>query len=406
MSDHNTKPIPNAISIPWSVKQEGWGVRVNVERWTFKFTPIRVAMIGFAALAALAMGYRLIMGLESVTNLNDDWPWGLWKAIAVFSGIALAGGGFSMAFLVHVLKIQGLKPVARMTLCASMIAYFLGLLGLFLEIGRWFNVYVPFYSWGHESPMFETFFCIASYTVIQSLEFCEIVTEKIFRKIHWFFVKIFPALVVIGVMLPTMHQSTLGTLYLLAEGKLSPLWWSPIIFVLFLISSVYVGPASVAVISVLNDKSLGHRLPVAPMRLAAQIGASLMIIYLVLRIGDLVARNQLGAALSGTTESCLLLTEIILGLIIPLVIVFSPLGKTRGGLITYGVLTCFGVLLNRSNTVLIGMWENAGGVQYFPSALECLIISGLVVIALLGYIFLCENFSLLGEKEETETKSA
>ena len=404
MSDHNTKPIPNAISIPWSYKLEGWGVRVNVERWTFKFTPIRVAMIGFAAIALLAMGYRLIMGLHAVTNLSDEWPWGLWKAIAVFSAIALAGGGFSTAFLVHVLKIQALKPIARMTLCASMLGYFLGLGGLFLEIGRWFNFWPPFYSWGHESPMFETFICIASYTIIQSLEFCEIVTEKIFRPLHWMFVKIFPALVVIGVMLPTMHQSTLGTLYLLAEGKLSPLWWSPIIFVMFLISSVYVGPASVAVISVFNDKSLGHRLPLAPMKLVAKIGGALMIVYLVLRIGDLVARNQLGAAFDGSYESCLFLVEFVVGLIVPLVIVFSPMGNTRGGLITYGVLACFGVFLNRSNTVLIGMWENAGGVAYFPSVLEFIIVFGLLTFGLLGYIFLCENFDLLGDKEEAHAE--
>lgn len=406
MSSHNTTPIPNAVTIPWSAKLEGWGVRVNVERWTFKFTPFRVALIGFSALALLAMVYRMIMGLESVTNLSDEWPWGLWKAVAVFSAIALAGGGFGTAFLVHVLNIKPLKPLARMTLCASMIGYFLGLGGLFLEIGRWFNFWPPFYSWGHESPMFETFICIASYTVIQSLEFCEIVTEKIFRPIHWLFVKIFPALVVIGVMLPTMHQSTLGTLYLLAEGKLSPLWWSPIIFVFFLLSSLYVGPASVAVISVLNDKSLGRRLPLPPMRLIAKIGAYMMLVYLVLRIIDLVARHQLGAALCFDTESRFFLFELIVGVIIPLVIVFSPMGKTRGGLITYGVLACFGVFFNRANTVLIGMWDNAG-VSYFPSILEVVIVLGLITIAILGYIFLCENFSILDSKEdEPEAEAA
>ncbi len=400
MPDHGDptlKTIPNSVKVPWSVQIEGWGVRVNLERWTFKFTPFRVALIAFSGLALLAMAYRLVMGLESVTNLNDAWPWGLWKAVAVFGAIALAGGGFGTAFLVHVLHIKALQPIGRTTLAVSMIGYFLGLGGLFLEIGRWFNFWPPFYSWGHTSPMFETFLCISTYTVVQCFEFAEIVTEKIFRQLHWILVKILPFMFILGVTLPTMHQATLGTLYLLAEGKLSPLWWSPIIYVFFLLSSLYVGPATVAVISVLNDWSLGYRIPIAPMRLLGRIGGVLMIVYLVLRIGDLIARGQVGAALSFNFASCALLVEIILGLVIPLIIIYSPMANTRGGLITYGVLGSFGVFLNRANTVMVGMWDNAG-VAYFPSPLEWLIVLGMITIALLGYIFLCENFSILGEE--------
>ncbi len=402
MSDHGDptqKEIPNSVKVPWSVKLDGWGVRVNVERWTFKFTLFRLALIGFTALALLAMGYRLVMGLEAVTNLNDAWPWGLWKAVAVFGAIALAGGGFGTAFLVHVLHIKALQPVARTTLAVSLIGYCLGLGGLFLEIGRWFNFWPPFYSWGHTSPMFETFLCISTYTVVQCFEFAEIVTEKIFRSFHWIFVKILPLMIIVGVMLPTMHQSTLGTLYLLAEGKLSPLWWSPIIYVFFLLSSLYVGPATVAVISVLNDWCLGYRIPVAPMKLLARIGGSLMLVYLVLRIWDLAHRGQMGAALDFSPLSLLLIAEIGLGLIIPLAIVFSPLANNRFWLVVYGILGSFGVFFNRANTVIAGMWENAG-VPYFPSPLECLIVSGLVTGALVGYIFLCENFDILKPEHE------
>ena len=396
---HKETPIPNSVKIPWSISFEKWACRVSLERWSFKFTPMRLLLIGFSAFALLAMGYRLVMGLESVTNLNDAWPWGLWKAVAVFGAIALAGGGFGTAFLVHVLHIERLKPIARTTLAVSMIGYFLGLGGLFLEIGRWFNFWPPFYSWGHASPMFETFLCIATYTVVQCFEFAEIATEKIFRKLNWIFVKILPFMIIIGVMLPFMHQATLGALYLLAADKLSPLWWSPMIYIFFLISSLYVGPATVAVISVLNDKSLGYRIPVAPMAFLAKIGASLMLVYLVLRIGDLVARGQLGAMFSFDCQSLCLLIEIIVGLIIPLVIVFSRYGNTRGGLILYGVLASFGVFFNRANTVITAMWDNAG-VPYFPSALEFVIVLGLITSALIGYIFICENFSILGYEEK------
>ncbi len=405
VNDHSAShlnSVPNAVRIPWSVNLEGWGVRVNLERWTFKFTAFRVFLIAFSTVALCATGYRLALGLQAVTNLNDAWPWGLWKAVAVFGAIALAGGGFGTAFLVHVLHIKALQPLARTTLAVSMIGYFLGLGGLFLEIGRWFNFWTPFYSWGHTSPMFETFICISTYTVVQCFEFAEIVTEKVFRKLHRFFASILPVMIVVGVMLPTMHQSTLGTLYLLAEGKLSPLWWSPIIYLLFLLSSLYVGPATVAVISVLNDWSLGHKIPVAPMRLLARIGGVLMLVYLLLRIGDLMLRGQMGTALNGSIESQCLMVEIGLGLILPLLIVFSPLANTRWGLVTYGVFGSLGVFANRANTVVVGMWENAGGVTYLPSPLEWVIVLGFITSALLGYIFLCENFNILGQREGSD----
>jgi len=138
------------------------------------------------------------------------------------------------------------------------------------------------------------------------------------------------------------------------------------------------------------------------MRQLAKIGGALMLVYLVLRIADLVLRGQLGPALSGSIESQCLLIEIVVGLVIPLLIVYSPLSNTRWGLVTYGVLGSFGVFFNRANTVMVGMLDNAGGVRYFPSPLEFVIVLGMITIALLGYIFLCENFSILKPENEAE----
>jgi Ni/Fe-hydrogenase subunit HybB-like protein len=398
--DPTLKTIPNSVKIPWSIRfeKEKLGVRVNVERWTFLFTPVRVFLILFTLLAIAVMIYRFIMGLEAVSNLNDKWPWGLWKAMAVFSGVALAGGGYGTAFLVHVLHIKRLQPVARATMLASLLGYFLVLGGLFLEIGRWFNFWPPFYSWGHESPLFEIFICISCYTIVQVGEMCEVVTEKVFRQFNWILVKLMPLLIILGVMLPTMHQSSLGALYMLAAGKLHPLWWSPLIFLFFLLTSLFVGPAMLAVTSVLTDKCLGHKIPVAPMRFLARIGGVLMLVYLAIKFGDLANRGQLGQLTTGSFESWFFIAELLIGVIIPIFIVFSPLANSRGWLILYGFLASFGVFFNRTNVVITGMWRSTDSF-YFPSPFEFIIAFGLVTTAVLAFIYLSENFSILEEKD-------
>jgi len=393
--------IPNAVDIPWSVKleKEKWGVRVNVERWTLLFTPFRVLLILFTLFAFAVMGYRFLMGLEAVSNLNDRWPWGLWKAMAVFSGVALAGGGYGTAFLVHVLHIKRLEPIARTTMLASLLGYLLVLGGLFLEIGRWFNFWPPFYSWGHASPLFEIFVCISAYTIVQSLEMAEVVTEKVFRQFNWILVKVMPLLIIVGVMLPTMHQSSLGALYMLAAGKLHPLWWSPLLFLNFLLTSLFVGPAMVAVTSVITDKCLGYKIPLDPMRYLARIGGALMVVYLAIRFGDLAYRNEIGQLFTGSFESFFFMAEILLGVIIPLGIVFSSLANHREWLITYGFLASFGVFFNRTNVVITGMWRDAN-IIYYPSLFEIVIALGLVTSAVLAFLYLCENFNILGKKAE------
>ena len=406
MSDHThtdptTLTIPNAVDIPWSIKFEKarLGIRVNVERWTFLFTPIRVLFILFTFFALAVMGWRYLMGLYAVSNLTDEWPWGLWKAMAVFSGVALAGGGYGTAFLVHVLHIKRLEPIARTTMLASLLGYLLVLGGLILEIGRWFNFYAPFFSWGHASPLFEIFVCISLYTIVQTLEMCEVVTEKVFRQFNWVLVKVMPLLIILGVMLPSMHQSSLGALYMLAGGKLHPLWWSPYIWLFFLMTSLFVGPAMVAVTSVLTNLSMGYKIPLDPMRYLARIGGCLMVVYLILKFGDLAQRGAIGELFTGSFESFFFMAELLLGVIIPIGIVFSPLANSRCGLTLYGFLASFGVFFNRTNVVITGMWSDAKA-SYFPSPFEFVIAFGLVTGATLVFIYLCENFSILSEKEE------
>ncbi|GHT26078.1 Ni/Fe-hydrogenase cytochrome b subunit [Planctomycetales bacterium] len=368
------------------------------EMWSFRITPLRILMIALAVAAVGIMLYRFIFGLQPVSNLNDDWPWGLWIGFDVLAGVALAGGGYGTALLVYVLGIKKLNPFIRATALTSLIGYILVLAGLFNEIGRWWQFWRPFVTWGHASPLFEVFWCISMYTLVQVAELGEIVTEKIFKFLHKLFKFVLPVLIVLGIMIPTMHQSTLGALYLLMDGRLDPLWWTPIIFALFFVSSLMVGPAMAMLESVITYSAYGHKPKIEVMRLLARIGGGVMVIYLAIKLGDLYYRGQFGALFAGSFESYAMLAE--LGLVIlPILIVFSPLANHYAGLVIFGALGASGVFLNRMNVVVTGMWADAGSV-YYPAVTEVLVSVGLVCGGILVYLFLCENFNILNPPEE------
>lgn len=363
--------------------------------WSFRMTPIRYMLLGLGLLGILLMVYRLVFGLGSATNLNDEWPWGLWIGFDVLVGVALAGGGYSTALMVHIMGIKKFSPIARSAMLTSLIGYLLVMAGLFMDIGRWFNFWRPFVSWGYHSVLFEVFWCVSIYTMIQLLEFGEIATEKVQKPWHKFFKKIMPVLLIIGVLLPTLHQSSLGSLYVIEVGKLYPLWWSMLLPVFFLMSSFFVGPAMVTLETMLAGRSHGHKINLGVLQSLIKVSGYLMIVYLGLKIGDLIYRDAAGLVWAGNLEGNLFLLEMIGGIIIPIIICFTPkLRASKGGLIAFGALVASGVILNRMNVVFTGMADFMGG-HYFPSLIEWGVSIGLVALGVLVYLFIVENFNIL-----------
>ncbi|MDR1925025.1 MAG: Ni/Fe-hydrogenase cytochrome b subunit [Planctomycetaceae bacterium] len=377
-------------------------VKLGSDKFIFNFyvTPIRVLLMFFALVGLFIMLLRFVFGLQFVTNLDDSCPWGFWIAFDVMCGVALAGGGYGMALLVYVLHIDYLRPVVRGAMLTSLIGYLLVMVGLFLDIGRWFNFWCPIVSWGYESVLFEVFWCISAYTIVQVLEFCEVVTERFFCGFHKYFVRMMPMLVIVGIAIPTMHQASLGELYVLLEGRLHPLWWSPIIFLFFLLSSFFVGPAMIMIETAIAAFSFKHVVSIGVLQRLSRIGGVSMIIYLVLRFGDLFLRDKLGFVFEMSFASAAFWVEVVVGLVLPLVIIFSPLSKSRFWLVVYGVMASFGVFLNRLNVVITGMSGDMGS-NYYPSICEILVSVGLVSIGLLAYFFVCENFKIVEDNTTT-----
>jgi Ni/Fe-hydrogenase subunit HybB-like protein len=287
----------------------------------------------------------------------------------------------------------------------SLIGYLLVLAGLFCDIGQWPNFYRPFISWGYSSVLFEVFICISAYTTVQLLEFGEIVTERIGKKWNPIFVKVLPVLMILGIIFPTLHQSSLGGLYLIAVDKLHPLWWSTLLPSFFFISSFFVGPAMICVESTFAGRAFKHEVPIPVLRGLGQIGGGMMILYFVLKMYDLINRGALPLAFQGTLEGNLFLVEMVFGILIPMVLIFTKFTKTHQGLFIYGLLVSAGVVLNRVDVSLVGLAGQAAS-SYFPTLWEFLTSIGFTAIGCLLYCFIAENFRILGHDKKNEQVEA
>ena len=370
--------------------------------WDFTITPVRFVLTGLVALMVATVVLRLLTGFQYVTNLTDETPWGMWIAFDVMCGVALAGGGYSTALLVSIFQYKEFHIVARGALLTSLLGYILVMAGLFLDIGQWFNFWRPFVSWGYTSVLFEVFWCISIYTTVLSIEFFEIITERILRKkLHRYIVKILPVLIVIGLIFPVMHQSSLGGLFLIMKERMFPLWWSEFLPLYFLLSSFFIGSAMVTIETTLAKTAYGHEIPHNIMLKLTRVGAGMMFVYLLLKLYDLFEKHEWNYVFQGTLQSNMYCVEMLFGILIPLVIIVSPLSKKRGGLLTYATLTVFGVILNRLNCVFTSMYESG---SYFPGIGEIIVSVGLISLGVLIYCFLVENFNIIGNERAVQVK--
>jgi len=377
------------------------GAKLTSVKWKFRITPMRLVFMSIAAVAIAVILVRFILGLGATTNLNDQWPWGLWISFDVLLGVALAGGGYGTCLIVYVLRQDKFYPIARSAMLTSLLGYIVVVLGLLIEVGQWFNFWRPYVSWGHASVLFEVFWCVSCYTLIQVLEFFEVATEKVFKGLHKYLKKAMPVLLVIGITLPTLHQSSLGQMFYLMVGKVNPLWWSAFLPLFFLLSSFFVGAGMIIIESSLAGKALNHKVDISVLRGLARISGGAMALYLILKIVDMVVRGTFANVFAFNLPSIMFLSELVFGVIIPIIIAFSSWSSSRKGLLWFGIFNVAGVILNRFDVVFTGMGKylNQYGGHYFPAWTEVIVSLGLVSIACLAYLFIAENFSIIGHRE-------
>ena len=363
--------------------------------------PIGILILSLIALlGAVLVAIRFMYGLGAVSNMSDGRPWGLWKAFNVYAGIALAAGGFTLAATVYVFNLKKYHAVVRTAVLVGLLGYIIAMLSLLIEIGLPAYFWRVFIHWNIHSPLFEVIMAVMLYTVVLVLEFSPAVFERLGLDAPLKGIRAIQVPVVIaGIMISTGHQSSLGSILLNMPESLHPLWYTPYIPILFLVSVLASGPAAVIVASALTAKVFGYKLETDVLSGLGKGIAFILSLYLVLKIATLAIAGDLGLIFSAVPQNLLWWGEMLIGVIIPLVMLSNPsIRNKRAGVITAAVLVVLGVIFNRLNVVIFALAVRPG-YTYFPTWMEFGIAAGLIAWALL-IIWLAYRFLPIVSHEE------
>ena len=356
----------------------------------------------FAVLFMIALAFlatRFIFGLGSVTNLSDGYPWGIWIVIDVMVGTAFGCAGYAVALLVYILNKGEYHPLVRSAVLAGLFGYGLAGLAVMIDLGRYWQFYTLLWpGFIHvNSVMLEVAWCVMAYIVVLAVEFAPTVLERFgFKNVQQKLSKMMFLVIAVGILLPTMHQSSLGTMAVVAGNQISALWQTQLLPPLFLISALLMGYAIVPFESILA--SMGLRRPLETDLLAKLTGVALVVtgFYLVLRFGDLLWRGALGLAFAGDLDSIMFWIENAL-FVVPILLLAKRSNRNHPRLI---FLSAASLLLAgsiyRINTYIIGYHPFAGGTwHYFPSVGEIMVTVGIFSFEVMLYLLFVKTLPVL-----------
>ena len=366
-------------------------------------TPMTIFLIAVMAAGAVVAIYRLIFGLGAATNLNDIWPWGFWIGVDVLGGVALAAGGFVIAGTVYILNWKKYKPIVRPAILNAFFGYALAATSITLDIGQSFRIWHPIVMWQINSIMFIVAIHVVLYTTTLATESSPMIFEKLKMTGAYRFVnKIMVPIVLFGVLLSTLHQSSLGAVYLIIPSKLSPLWYSSRLPYMFLVSAVMLALSMVSFETILSSRIFKHKVSFDIITGLARGSLIVVILYFILKVWDLMSGAGIGAAFSGSFTANMYLLEMIIGILLPLILLSVSKFRTRlNSIFTINILVIVGVVLNRLNVGIFGLAEYTSrfGLDYFPSLMEIILTAAMIAFAFFGFKVSAKYLNLFPETE-------
>lgn len=366
-----------------------------------------------AVLAAIAGGllvWRFMVGLGATTAMNDGYPFGLWIAFDVVTGTALACGGYAVALLVYVFNKGHYHPLVRPAILTSALGYTIGGLSVLIDVGRpWLIYRVPlyFWEWNLNSALLEVALCIMAYIFVLWIELSPALLERwtkshhsrlarVASVTHDFLDRVLVWVIALGLLLPTMHQSSLGSVMILAASKLHPLWHTGLLPLLFLLGCVMMGYGVVVMESALAATAFRRPPETRMLGTLYTVAVVVICIYLIARIGDLLVNGRLGLMLRPDFYAVLFWLEIVL-LLIPIIMYFTrPRMRSNLGFMFRAAFIMVGAgVLYRLDTYLVA-FNPGDNWSYFPAVPEILITMGLIAAEIMAYVYIVKRFPILG----------
>lgn len=354
-------------------------VAARTPRVTFWRAAFAVVLVAFLYVTFL----RFARGLGATTNLSDAFPWGVWIGFDILCGVGLAAGAFTLMATVHLFHIEKFEPIVRPTVLTGFLGYVFVSIALLYDLGQPWRIWHAIIYWNHHSVMFEVAWCVMLYTTVLSLEFAPIVFEKLRMELPR---KILHALntplVITGVLLSTLHQSSLGTMYLIVPEKLSPLWYTPALPLLFYISAIGGGLGMIIVESHLSGRAFNRGLEMDLLEPLGRVMIVVLGIFGLLRLDLMFHSGALKLVFQPVYESRMFLVEFGVGVILPIALLAWPrIRRSPTGLVAGATAAVLGFVLYRLNVSVTGL-ERSSGVKYSPSWMELTVSVGLVAIGM------------------------
>jgi Ni/Fe-hydrogenase subunit HybB-like protein len=365
------------------------------------FVKLMIILVVVGAVAAIV---RFVFGLGETTNLTDKYPWGLWVSFDVVTAVPLAAGSFTLGAIVHCFNIKKLEPLVRPAIVTGFLGYSLVCVGLLVDLGQPHKGWHVLFYWNLHSPMFEVAMCVFAYTTVLFLEFLTPVAEKFgwtfsLRVLRWFELP----LVIAAASISTLHQSSLGTFFLIAVDKLHNLWYNPLLPLLFWMSAICTGMCIIIIEAMSCHKWMGQPNEDDLLHTLVKILPWTLGAYITVRILSLFFLSD-RPLFDNSVMTWLFVIELGVGFVLPFVL-FSVMSMQNN--VRYlgraATLVVLGVILNRFNVSMFGMMDP--NEIYFPSTIESLVTIGIIAAHILFFVVIARHFPIFEHHPETVDSS-
>jgi Ni/Fe-hydrogenase subunit HybB-like protein len=381
-----------------------------------RLKPLVIILLALMGIAFVIAMIRYISGIGAITDLSNSYPWGFWISFDLFTGVAISSGGFLMAGAVYILELKQFKPLLRPSVLTAFLGYIMVVIALLVDLGHPERIWYMMIHMNGTSVLLEIGICVMTYLAVLAIEFAPVVFEGLkWQKLAHFVHRFIMPFVILGVVLSTLHQSSLGSLLLIQPAKLHPLWWTPILPIEFFISAISIGLSMIILESSLSSHYFKRGLETHLLEKLAKAIPVVLVVYALVKFGELAIAGDLGYLFTSGIMSILFWVEIIISVVIPMILFsFKRVRQSPKGLLIGAIIALFGMIFNRFNVSWLAVKHPdpltylptfMNNVKYFPTLTEVSVSVGIFAFGILAF-GLAAKYLPVFEEDHNETHAS
>jgi len=379
-------------------------------RFRLNFSPLVWILLSLMGIAFVFAMIRFIFGIGAVSNLSYSYPWGFWISFDLFTGVAIGSGAFVMAAIVYIFELKEFQPLLKPSVLTGFLGYIMVVIALLVDLGHPERIWYMMIHWNGTSVLLEIGICVMSYLTVLAIEFAPVVFEGLkWEKWAHLIHKFIMPFVILGVVLSTLHQSSLGSLLLIQPAKLFPLWWTPILPIEFFISAISIGMAMIILESSLSSRYFKRGLELHLLEKLSRAIPVVLGIYLIVKFGEIFIAGDAHYLFTSGTMSILFWTEVIVGSVIPLILFsIKKIRSNANSILVSAIILLAGMILNRFDVSWLAVKHPdpltylptfmASNAHYFPSLPEVSISVGIFAAGILAFGLVAKYFPLFEDE--------